>query len=508
MNIGQIKELLQKGEKVNLECKEAKKEMPKSAYESYSAFANTYGGTIILGIYEDSKANSENRFIIKGVENASKIIDEFWNTINSTKVNVNLLTDENVYIVNDKEKELVVIEVPRADYKLRPVFLNGNPYKGTYKRNNQGDYHCSESEIRAMIRDQNPEGNDGIILEGYTMDDIDADTLKRYRQSFNLFNLGHAWENLDDRTFLEKLGGYRKDRKTGIEGLTCAGLLMFGTGLAIRDEFSHILMDYRDEQNATVDLRWNDRVTYDGTWENNLFNFFNKVLPKLTADLKKPFKLEGARRIDDTPVHKAVREAFVNMIIHSDYLVEGTLKALRIDDGFSFTNPGILKLSKDEIFKGGNSKPRNPRMQTMLRLVGYGDNAGSGFPTILKVWEDEGWIEPELIENVSLNQVELRLMMIPKRNVPVNNTDDTVNDIINDTINDTIKLTSNEMLIMNFIKTNSNITIKELEKQVPISRPTINRYIKALKKKGILEREGSNKTGSWKINLPNIDKEN
>lgn len=59
------------------------------------------------------------------------------------------------------------------------------------------------------------------------------------------------------------------------------------------------------------------------TWENNLFNFFTKVTPKLTEDLKKPFKLEGGvQRIDDTPIHKAVREGFVNMIIHADYLMD------------------------------------------------------------------------------------------------------------------------------------------------------------------------------------------
>lgn len=46
-------------------------------------------------------------------------------------------------------------------------------------------------------------------------------------------------------------------------------------------------------------------------------------------------------------------------------------------------------------------------MQTMLRLVGFGDNAGSGFPTILDVWKSEGWIEPELIEDTNLNQVTL-----------------------------------------------------------------------------------------------------
>ena len=44
----------------------------------------------------------------------------------------------------------------------------------------------------------------------------------------------------------------------------------------------------------------------------------------------------------------------------------------------------------------------------MLRLVGFGDNAGSGFPTILDVWKSEGWIKPELIEDTNLDQVTLK----------------------------------------------------------------------------------------------------
>ena len=47
-------------------------------------------------------------------------------------------------------------------------------------------------------------------------------------------------------------------------------------------------------------------------------------------------------------------------------------------------------------------------------MVGFGDNAGSGFPSILATWEDEGWVRPELIEDTALNQVTLYLKMIPK----------------------------------------------------------------------------------------------
>ena len=416
MNMQELEQLIYKGEKVDIECKEAESNVPRSAYESYSAFANTKGGYIILGVKEDKKKIlPEERFIIQGIQKAKKQVEDFWNTINSSKVNRNILKDEDVFIVEESGVSLIVIKVPRADYKMRPIYIGENPYKGTFKRNNEGDYHATEHEIRGMIRDQNPDGNDGMILEYYTMDDIDKETLRKYRQIFEVRNDGHVWNALDDKSFLEKLGGYRKDRREGKEGLTLAGLMMFGDGLAIRNEFDNIFMDYRNESEITMDIRWNDRITYDGTWENNLFNFFTKVTPKLTEDLKKPFKLEGIQRIDETSVHKAVREAFVNLIIHADYLMDaGVLKVIKKSNSFEFTNPGILKLPLEDIYRGGNSKSRNPHMQTMLRMVGFGDNAGSGFPSILATWEDEGWVQPELIEDTALNQVTLYLKMIPK----------------------------------------------------------------------------------------------
>jgi predicted HTH transcriptional regulator len=80
------------------------------------------------------------------------------------------------------------------------------------------------------------------------------------------------------------------------------------------------------------------------------------------------------------------------MIIHSDYLLDaGTLKIIKKQDEYVFTNPGNLKLSVEEIYKGGNSKSRNPSMQLMLRMVGFGDNAGSGIPTILSAWKQADW---------------------------------------------------------------------------------------------------------------------
>ena len=117
-------------------------------------------------------------------------------------------------------------------------------------------------------------------------------------------------------------------------------------------------------------------------------------------------------RVDDTPIHRAIREAVVNMLIHSDYLITGILKIVKRDNGFTFSNPGNLKLPVQDIYEGGHSVARNPRLQTMFRMIGYGDNIGSGFPTILSAWGEENWRKPDLRQNEELHQVELHLWMI------------------------------------------------------------------------------------------------
>ncbi|NBJ92025.1 AlbA family DNA-binding domain-containing protein [Parablautia muri] len=84
MDMQELKQIIYQGEKVDIECKEAESNVPKSVYESYSAFANTKGGYIILGVKEDKqKTHFEERFIIQGIDNPKKQVEDFWNTINS-----------------------------------------------------------------------------------------------------------------------------------------------------------------------------------------------------------------------------------------------------------------------------------------------------------------------------------------------------------------------------------------------------------------------------------------
>lgn len=516
-----IKGILQNGERETLECKRAKSEVPKSVWETYSAFANTIGGMILLGIEEDKKEKIfQKRFQIIGVDDAQKIVTDFWNTINSDKVNENILTNSDVEIVNLNKVQIVCIRVPQADWRQKPIFLNGNLYKGTYRRNHEGDYHCTERQVRAMIRDSFEEGNDGMLLEHYDMNDIDLDTLQRYRTLFQHMNSGHVWNEVDDKTFLKNLGGYIVDRATGKEGLSMAGLLMFGKGLSVQERFDNFRMDYIDFCNLIGEERYSDRLTYDGRWENNLYQFFSRVIPKVTSDLPRPFRMEGIQRVDDTPQHKAVREAFTNAIIHSDFLMDaGILRIEKHSDRLCFRNPGLLKLPIETIYEGGNSKARNPRIQNMLRMIGYGENVGSGFPTIISAWKNAQWGEPRLMNKIDVDEVELILPVPLPEDVSegVSNgvskeTSNESNEAHNSLNNKTIIGVSNgvsngvpkedadtSQKILELIKNNPNINRNELSEQIGVSLKNIQKHINKLKQIGYIKRIGSPKYGHWEV---------
>ena len=130
----------------------------------------------------------------------------------------------------------------------------------------------------------------------------------------------------------------------------------------------------------------------------------------LSEGLPVPFELgPGMTRIDDTPQHKAVREALTNMLVHADYYGRTGLVALRTSEGIELTNPGTLRLPLDVIEGGGVSDPRNLTMLTMFNLIGMGDKAGSGFDVLRRSAEWAGVGAPTLTESLDPDRVTLAL---------------------------------------------------------------------------------------------------
>jgi hypothetical protein len=156
-----------------------------------------------------------------------------------------------------------------------------------------------------------------------------------------------------------------------------------------------------------------DRITLDGKWSGNLYDFYRKVYLKLTADLKVPFSLEKGERQDETPVHVALREALANVLVHADYSERASVLVVKRPDMFGFRNPGLMRIPRDIAIHGGEHDCRNRTLHKMFRLVGVGEQAGSGIPKIYDGWAGQHWRAPALYERMEpYNQTLLELRMV------------------------------------------------------------------------------------------------
>ena len=405
-----IENLLNERESEYLEFKTAKGGLPKSLWETYSAFANTHGGLIVLGIKEETQSK---KLSLAGLteEQVELMKDELFRQLgNRQKVSACLLTDKDVSIERIEDSYLLFIQVPQAARSQRPIYIDGDPERGSYRRNGEGDYHCTPEEVRRMYADSDPERPaDSRILKGFTEDDIDQPSLEQYRRLFRLSDPSHVWHSEDDQSLMKKLGGYRIDRESGEEGFTLAGLLMFGKIEAIQDLqcAPHYFPDYRSIPRGDNEQRWVDRIYPDGRWEANLFQFYRRVLPKLQEALPTPFTLDGNQRLDETPAHVALREAFVNCCVHADYGENTSLQVLRYPDRILFSNPGILLISRRQYYEGGESVCRNPSLQKMFMMIGAAERAGSGTSKIFSGWKSIGWKAPYPQEGSKPNKITL-----------------------------------------------------------------------------------------------------
>ncbi len=390
----------------DLEFKSARGGLPKSLWETYSAMANSHGGVILLGVEDDGR--------VSGVVDAKKLRKTFWDTINNRgKVNLNLCAAADLAEAPHADGLILAIRVPQATRYQRPVFLGQNPLTGTYRRNDEGDYHCTEQEVGRMLSDRAEEPADSRILEGFGLDDLDLTSLHQYRQRLASHKPTHPWLSEDDRGLLLKLGGWRRDRESGLEGLTVAGLLMFGRDETLREGIPGYHVDYRERLSPDPAVRWSDRLTADGAWQPNLFQFYLRVAGRLIADLKLPFQLDADLfRKGETEVHEAIREALVNALIHADYNGQGGVVVEKFRDAFEFSNPGTLLVSFDQMLRGNVSECRNKSLQTMFMLIGAAEKAGSGVDKMRRGWASQHWRSPMLREQVQPDRVFWRLPMV------------------------------------------------------------------------------------------------
>ena len=514
-----------------LEVKSARGGLPNSLWESYSAFANSEGGVIVLGVKENSKDGS---LYVEGLEDVHKLLKDFWNMVNNRqKVSCNILTDSMAVPDKLEGKDVIVIRVPRAERTSRPVYVGSDPRTGTYRRNFEGDYHCSLEEVSLMIRDSALVTDDNKLLTDLDVSVFCPDTVKSYRNIFKLIRLNHLWNKEDDAMFLRRIGAVREDKDTGKFHPTVAGLLMFGYEYEISAVFPNYFLDYQENRTNGIYARWTDRITsQSGDWSGNVFDFLLRIIPKLQADLKVPFMFKGNHLDEDTPLHKT-------MLANADFYGRRGVVVQKGADGFRFANPGSMRVSLNEAIQDSASDPRNGVMMKMLAMVKYGERAGSGLQGIFKTWQSVYHCEPKLevttsggVDRTTLtlgfegHQPDIEAMkllygnpdeLIEVSDVPeskgeskgkinsnVQNPSESKGENKKEVVNvennrSNSKGESNRIRVIRLLSNDGSLTLPEIAEKLHLSLGGVEKIIRQLKKNGILYREGSTKAGKWII---------
>ncbi|MGN1196046.1 MAG: ATP-binding protein, partial [Acetatifactor sp.] len=286
---------------------------------------------------------------------------------------------------------------------------------------------------------------------------------------------------------------------------TAAGMLMFGDEYNIVRHFPEYFLDYREELDPTT--RWSDRLqSSSGEWSGNVCDFYFRVYNKIIKDIKVPFKMVGGERVDDTPVHKALREALANCLINADYHGLRGVVIRKEPDKLVLANPGYVRTGKKQMRLGGESDPRNKALMKMFNLINIGERAGSGVPNIFNVWADEGWEEPVIEERFDPDRTVLSLSFLKKEDVKmkedanfIQKNERSLKEVLKEVLNQ--KDYEKTLPIIEYLETNSAITTQIARQITGKSLATAWRYIQILVKADVLVSDGNTNNAEYILKL-------
>lgn len=481
--------LLSKKESSNIEFKKSSTKLSKDIWETYSAFANTNGGYIVLGIEEASP----HTFTAIGVSNPQKMIDDLYNTAaNKDKVSKNLLNNKSVVEQKYGDKTVIIIEIEELPINQKPLYLNKN-LSQTYIRKNSGDYLASSEEISRFMRNAS-DNIDAELLENYTINDLDKESILIFKELVNIRKPDENFLEMDPFTFLEKMGVFRIDRTDNRKyKLTLAGLIFLGTEEAIASRLPHFHLDFLNKKGNPD--RWIDRVSSnDLNYPNlNVLKYYRIVRDKLFATIDDPFELdENTVRKSKAELHIVLREALVNMLIHADYLDKDHPIRCEVHDlYYVFANPGTMKIPKDLFFVGNYSNPRNDILLSFFKKIGAAEREGGGGRTIYDFTLKNNFREPEL--DVDLQKTKLKIWTAFPKEAYTEFSQEVQN-------------------VLLYIRNNGYARMKEIEKNTGLTNYSVRKAIKQLLEKDLIIIKGQGKATIyvWKHskieNIATLDK--
>lgn len=387
-----INQLNSLDESVRIEAKAAS-EIGKSIMETVSAFANEPeldGGYLLFGVVAHPTL-FEREYRAEGLDDPEKIQSDFV-TQCATTFNIPVRPQVEVQEVNGKA--VVVAYIPEAASTDKPVYVKkrGLP-QGAFRRLGPTDHSCSEDDLIVLYAGRQTETHDSSVVVDGSMSDIDllmVDDYRKMREAVNPTAEELSWSNED----LLRSFGCAKFVDGRLKP-TVAGVLLFGTAMALRRCFPMMRIDYirvpgkqwvedPDHRFDTVEIR------------KPLFAAIRQAQAAILEDLPKAFSLpDGQLQSTETPVLplRVIREAVVNAVMHRTYRIHGAIQIIRYGNRLEIRNPGHSLKSEDTLGDPG-SETRNPKIAAVLHDVNIAETKGSGVRVMRQLMHENNLAPP------------------------------------------------------------------------------------------------------------------
>ena len=365
MTLDDLHKILSRGENTHTEFKEAVKKVPTTFYDTVVSFLNREGGIIVLG--------ADDKGIVTGIvpEAVEQMKKDIVTALNSKDI-VNPPVNFPVYQLNDNGKELLCIKIP--------VSSQVHDHAGViYDRENDSDIRIEDdTRISELYFRKRNHFTENEIFPYLTMEGLDENLFDKTRAFVRAVNLRHPWLTASNMDILRSCGFYRRDERTGEEGMTLAAAVVFGKDITIQN----ILPAYKFD----ILVRIKDLDRYDDKLilRTNLIDTYLLAMEFITtrAHLPDKFYLEGDLRLDLREL--IFREIVANTIVHREYTSAFPTQIIIYNNRVEVTNPnkplfrGILSLD------AFNPYAKNPNIRKFFSEFLWTDEIGSGVRNVYK----------------------------------------------------------------------------------------------------------------------------
>ncbi|MGF3115155.1 RNA-binding domain-containing protein [Facklamia sp. P12937] len=477
MSPDEILELIHKGETINVEFKEAKNDLNKDVFNSVCAFNNRDGGYIILGV----KDNREMIGVNPG--KVDKIIKDFTTAINNPQK-----TNPPLYLVpktmDIDGKTLIYIRVPIGSQVCRH---NGR----IWDRSHEGDINITDQSEQVYKLYARKQGSYFVnkVYPKIGLEHLDEEVINKARTKALSRNQNHLWDTMDNEELLRSTNLILLDPESNQEGITLAGILLFGKDSTIMS----VLPQHKTD--AIFRVVNKDRYDDRDVVITNLIDSYDRLLAFGQKHLNDLFVLDGTLNVNARDM--ILREIISNTLAHRDYSSGFPAKMIIDDEKILVENSnlahglGILDIKRFKPF------PKNPPISKVFREIGIADELGSGMRNTYKYAKLYSGAEPVFEEGDIFKTIiplkEIATKKVGGETVVHGDAHDVVHGDAHDVVQSKEDLID---FIIDKIRANNKITRKEIAEQAGVSEKTIERRIKEIEN---LRYIGSGNNGYWEL---------